>query len=387
MDDGPVRLRCPGCGQVKEVPMSVGQQLRCDTCHTSFIAPILGTAGQQLDDALDSSVSAIPRHEPSRETLTNSASDRSDRGVSLTDSTKTHAWSPDDLVSKATERTELPPPTEPVDAPPSSAQINEDVCGIEPSGQSGKPLPDTPERLDRDANDHERDRDVSVSGGRRSGLIFALVSLAVLGTGLAVLAFKSLSESSSSVPERNVSERSVPHVNDSGAEVHWTDASRSSQKRRQIVVRVVRVVRGPIRVKNLASEVIVTDGDDLLAVTLSIRNDGSRPRPFHSWFEHSFQTPEGVDVPIELVDDLGHVYFPVNFEDVSRVVGQRWAEQIDPNERLQDVLVFGFPPDIDLNDVGFFRLSLPAAAVELSDRFRFQIPATMVEASEIENSQ
>jgi hypothetical protein len=134
-----------------------------------------------------------------------------------------------------------------------------------------------------------------------------------------------------------------------------------------------------VRVKDLNRNVMLTDDDNLVAVTISVRNLGDEPRPFHSWYEHTFGTAGGADVRVYFADNSGREYPPIRFDDVSHVEGQRWADHIRPDQVVQDTLLFMLPNDVDRGTIQSFRLALPAAAVELTGFFRFDIPVTMIE--------
>ncbi len=163
------------------------------------------------------------------------------------------------------------------------------------------------------------------------------------------------------------------------ADVHWTDAVRHGQRIAPITVRVERVKYGALRVKDLRNEVITTEDRNLLGITVSVAHGGQRAREFTSWYGHVFEADDGGEQIAELVDDQGRSYASLKFDDVTYIEGQRLADAIRPRRPVQDTVVFLVPDEVDRAQVKYFRLSLPAAAVGLTDYFRFQIPVQMVE--------
>jgi hypothetical protein len=161
--------------------------------------------------------------------------------------------------------------------------------------------------------------------------------------------------------------------------VTWSDASRASQRFNSITAKVQRVFYGAIRVKNARQEVVTTDDDNLLAVTVSVHNRGSRARTFRSWYAHAFADEQGHELLATLTDDQGRSYSLLKFDDVSYVEGQRLTDQVEPKQTVQDTVVFLIPENVDRSTIAYFRLLLPAAAVGVADFFRFQIPVEMIE--------
>jgi hypothetical protein len=159
----------------------------------------------------------------------------------------------------------------------------------------------------------------------------------------------------------------------------WTDASRFSQRLGHAEVKVLRAFHGPIRVRDMNNQVVVTRDENLLAVTVSVRNLGPRPYPFFNWYVNVFEEGSGDPVAAELTDDHARQYALLRFDDASSVEGQRWAARIEPRDRVQDTVVFLVPDEVARGEIAYFRLSLPAAAVGLAGSFRFQIPVTMIE--------
>ncbi len=144
-------------------------------------------------------------------------------------------------------------------------------------------------------------------------------------------------------------------------------------------LKVERVFYGSIRVKDLSNQVLSTADDNLLGITVSALNQGSRPRAFENWYGHVFEAEQGEEIIAVLIDDQNRNYSLLKFDDVSHIEGQRLADKIGPQKTIQDTLVFLIPKDVDRSEIKYLRLTLPGAAVELSDFFRFQIPPTMIE--------
>ncbi len=359
-------VRCPGCGNGKVIALAVGQLLQCDICRTAFHAPVNEPGGEGGAAETDSFVVGLPPPPPTASgtqhpTAPNrSPADSSPAGsASRANTTKTRVWRTDDL-DVATQKSPTPESESP-DNPP---------------GPLTTVLPPP-----ADADDEQEDEELVLLEPR--GRIWAVISI-VAGSVIAVTfvlgglyLFHRLATSGPSTTD--VAKPKIKSSATNSSPGHWTDASKSSQRRDPITVKIERVRYGSVRVRDVQNQVITTEDENLLAITISVHNRGQRARGFQNWYGHAFAVEDGVEVIAELSDDQQRSYSLLKFDDVSQIEGQRLADQIDSKQTVQDTLVFLIPKNIDRGAIRFFRLTLPGAAVGMKDFFRFQIPASMIE--------
>ncbi|MBM4093231.1 MAG: DUF4352 domain-containing protein [Planctomycetes bacterium] len=349
METDGVTVRCPGCGAPRTIALAVGQQIRCGVCQTMFCAPVVDS-----EDFDTFSPTSSPMGAAADGLFETPGARQADAAI-----TRTQAWKTGEFERVSTRA--LRPDA---DTAPGAVHDLEDgrrqATGLAP--------------------DADFPPESATSGGAWK-LLVILASTVTLGTclGVAVITLQGRHDGHQTETDTADAAASPESPATQDDAVHWTDASQSAQRRRQLTVRIERVSYGAPRVKDLNNQVMTTDDANLLAVMISVRNQGSEPRPFHCWYDHTFETTDGTRVYVRLSDDQGRTYAPVRFDDVSHVEGQRWSDQIAPNNTVQDTLLFAMPTDLDRASVRFFRLALPAAAVELTDFFRFEIPAHMIE--------
>ncbi len=355
-----VIVRCPGCGNGKVIAMAVGQLLQCDICGTTFLAPLVEPEGPAPPGTAESHAAEWS----SPPTASTTSGDRAGSPRSEVDSghqipgsqsspTRSRLWRTEDLNIAASDAQQ--------------AASRRSTCGRQP-GNSG-----------------------AASAGREDPLperhgwiwtVLAMLAAGVIMATLVVAAFLMLRRAAglgwtttSDLPGKSRSTTAT----DGPLDVHWTDASRSAQRRNPFTLKVERAAYGAIRAKDLENQVITTEDDNLLAITISVHNRGTRSRQFQNWYGHAFMTNDGGEFVAELSDDQGRGYSLLKFDDVTQIEGQRVAGQVDPEETVQDTVVFLIPDDVDRATVQYFRLSLPGAAVGLSDYFRFQVPISMID--------
>jgi hypothetical protein len=162
------------------------------------------------------------------------------------------------------------------------------------------------------------------------------------------------------------------------AQIHWTDASQRAQRLGHLEVKVQRVKYGAVRAKDLNNEVITTDDNNLVAITVSVLNRSDQSCPFHSWYAGGLTDDASAELLPELADDAGRAFDLLRFDDVSSIEGQRLADEIEPRHEVQDTVVFLLPTDVDRTTIRYFHLTLPAHAIGSADFFRFEIPVGMI---------
>ncbi len=362
-NDGVTHVRCPGCGHPKTVLLAVGQQLQCDTCHTVFFAPVAGADDMDTPEIDDIVLDADPiHHEPALpDAATKTMILSSDATPPPTIDAKTEPPA-DDVPEPRPRRVEVARPNAPSGSPPPSAVQTG-------TGKSGETEPET-----------EQPPEQPRPPRRWRRLLIPIVSIALFAavTVAAVVIFRIAVDDEPASPG-SVSGGKTPRRPSVVQPLAWSDASRFSQRLGKIRVKVKQVRFGSVTAKDKKNRVIVTDNDHLLFILLQIRNRSGKPQSFHSWYGTTFTDATGEPLLAELSDDRGELYSLLDFEDVSRIEGQHFGDQIDTGETVQDSIVFLIPPDTDRKAIKYFRLKLPAVAVDAPGFFCFQIPVSMID--------
>jgi hypothetical protein len=331
-------VRCPGCGNGKVISMALGQLLQCDVCQTCFQAPVSEDVNADTTDGDQSVVGAQPAAP----------------GPSQDDAAS--ASPPPEAQGSATDRR----------GGRSSSRRAED---FNLAAGAGEPS-DVPEAA------NSSDQTDSRQGPGWMWTVLSMVAVGVILTTVVTAVFLLLLY----VVERarNRVAKLPPVAVADQADAHWTDASKFSQRIDPMVLKVERCVYGSLRAKDLSRQVITTEDDNLLGITVSARNSGRRPRDFQNWYGHVFESPNGEEEIANLTDDQGRPYSLLKFDDVSYIEGQRLADQIRPGQCVQDTLVFLVPQETERTEITYFRLVLPGEAVGISQNFCFQIPTDMI---------
>ncbi len=362
MAEHDVIVRCPGCGNGKVVSVAVGQLLQCDVCRTAFHAPIASDdqcAPNALADSFVVGEPAAPGKAATQEPAVTSSAVTSDAVTSGSSSgldgsgsniKRTRVWRSHDLEA-APESDHAP-------------------LVVQPDLAASSPESDSDEELDISAP---------------PGMFWTVVGMLAVGVMLTVLVVAGFvivrglgdSQGKDSQGKQPSTARTRSHDADAVA-AHWTDAAKFSQRIGPISLKVERVIYGKLRAKDRTNQVITTEDDNLLGITVSAHNQGHRLRDFQNWYGHAFVADDGAEMIAELTDDQGRSYALLKFDDVSHIEGQRLADQLGPDESVQDTVVFMIPDDVDRSVIKYFRLTLPGAAVGLAEFFRFQIPVRMI---------
>ena len=389
MSDDGLLIRCPGCGNLKRVAMVVGQQLRCDVCRTVFLAPVVSS---QATATTGADVEIVPRADVRRAGEPGGTFGLSDAVASHAEAElngsllATRVWCSDDW--------KLPPQT------PTALPSLGPIPSLEEVSDGSDAVASPPDRLRREGEiagdresvasaDHTTAASIEAPGGkeRRWGLFWTAMATCggIVALTLGVAACIAMWSDWGGIDRRGTertpmtARKSPPRGEPPSTAAPWTDASRFSQRLSHAEVKVLRTFYGPVRVRDLNNQVVLTRDENLLAVTVSVRNLGPRPCPFFNWYVNVFEGQSGDPVVAELSDDHARQYALLRFDDASSVEGQRWTAQIEPRGRVQDTVVFLVPEEVARGEIGFFHLSLPAAGVGLAGSFRFRIPVHMIE--------
>ncbi len=354
MAERDVIVRCPGCGNGKVVAVAVGQLLQCDICRTAFHAPIADddqVAPTAMTDSFVVGDPVAPADVPQEPVSTSASAASADSDSAVGDSgvKQTRSWRSHDL--------EVAPEHDDPDAV--------------------TPMPSVAPALESDSGEYSGEE---LDIGEPRGVIWTFVAMLAFGVILTVLVAATFYIVRALPQADNGSASTEPTSSDAQDQVlyRWTNAAKFSQRMGPMKLKVERVVFGALRARDLKNEVFTTEDDNLLGITVSALNEGQRARVFQNWYGHAFVADDGAELIARLTDDQGRDYALLKFDDVSQIEGQRLADQIDPQQSVQDTVVFMIPDDVDRTAIKYFHLTLPGAAVDLAEFFRFQIPASMI---------
>jgi len=165
----------------------------------------------------------------------------------------------------------------------------------------------------------------------------------------------------------------------------WTDASKKNllQRLHGVKVRVTRVEFGEVLAKDATGTVQSSEGSLFLQIFVKVENGTDHEVHYQSWYGNMF-TYRGKKTVATLLDSDNRKYQMMTFGDVIMVKGHvpeavlKTSNMGWDRKFVEDVLIFDVPADVVPEQVDYFRLELPAAAVGLSGRYRFQIPGSMI---------
>lgn len=156
---------------------------------------------------------------------------------------------------------------------------------------------------------------------------------------------------------------------------HWTDASRATVKLGVYEVRVLGAELGPVLGRDQQRRV-TTVADLGLQVFLEIRNRSDEPTSYRSWYTVAVQGEQTVGV--DLLDNVGNRYPLLAFPEGMQLRNHTVGAELDPGQRVRDVLIFHIPSEVDRSQVRDFFLWLDAASQGGEGELRFKIPSSMV---------
>lgn len=156
---------------------------------------------------------------------------------------------------------------------------------------------------------------------------------------------------------------------------HWTDASRATVKLGVYEIRVLGAELGPVLGRDQQRRV-TTVADLGLQVFLEIRNRSDEPTSYRSWYTVAVQGEQTVGV--DLLDNVGNRYPLLAFPEGMQLRNHTVGAELDPGQRVRDVLIFHIPSEVDRSQVRDFFLWLDAASQGGEGELRFKIPSSMV---------
>lgn len=162
-------------------------------------------------------------------------------------------------------------------------------------------------------------------------VIVSFVCVALIGTclGGAIYIMRAVEQHEDDLPTAAGPGVSKQNGSKQNEIVRWTDATRAAQRKERVIVKVETATFGAVRAKDLNRQVITTDDDNLIALTVSVRNRDFDARAFKSWYGNTFEEKGGDVILAELFDDRDRSYQMLTFDDVSSVEGQRLADEIE----------------------------------------------------------
>jgi hypothetical protein len=229
----------------------------------------------------------------------------------------------------------------------------------------------------------------------RNGLVFgcllALLFLGILGgvvgaVVIGVLLFRSepsTSDIATTPPAQEIAPANdlPPERLQANDSFWWTDASARALTFSGISVRIDRVAFSNPRFQS--RDEILSTNEDYLLVSLTVTNQSKRDVTYKSWYSYRFEDEAGQGaLAAELIDDQDRRFelFPIPGAD--RVEKHIHSEYyIAQDDAISDTLVFKLPANYPRDSKRSLKLSLPAAAFELNDVYRFKIPAYMITES------
>lgn len=234
-----------------------------------------------------------------------------------------------------------------------------------------------------DKNDEpyrQRGRGFGIGAG---WLVAALLGLLVLGTVSVALLFWFYGPFQlKSGPSETIVTRREKGIASSSTPLNWTDASRYAVRIGGVKVKVNRVEFGEIRARNQDNEVQTSEDDSFFQLFLTIENQKSQTFSYTSWYGNEFIVDEVARVA-QLTDDQGRAYPMLVFRDALNIHGHTPQAELDRRDSLGDTLVFEIPAEVELDDVEFFRLQLPGAALQKTGSIRFEIPGEMLKDAQL----
>lgn len=162
----------------------------------------------------------------------------------------------------------------------------------------------------------------------------------------------------------------------SESEQGWADATQVALRLGNWEVRITRAELGPVIGRD-AQDAVVPLNDQALQIALRVRNLAPETLEYRSWYATSIL--EGGIVSADLVDDRGFQYALEAFGEGRKLRGHTSQIRLEPGQRVQDLLVFHIPPDLDRAAVKSFRLWLEGGVVGVAGKFQFEIPVSMVQ--------
>jgi hypothetical protein len=213
--------------------------------------------------------------------------------------------------------------------------------------------------------------DQQVSSRASLGKVLLILLVLAVSTGLVFLWYQRTRTSPLPTSTGGAGESS-PRESEQG----WADATKVALRLGNWEVRITRAELGPVIGRD-AQNAVVPLNDQALQIALQVRNLAPETLEYRSWYATSIL--EGGIISADLVDDRGFQYALEAFGEGQKLRGHTPRIRLEPGQRVQDLLVFHIPPDLDRAVVQSFRLWLEGGAVGVAGKFQFEIPVAMVQ--------
>lgn len=282
-----------------------------------------------------------------------------------------------------------PPASSAAMASPLPPQLATSAASAAQSRGVGAALPDSQniDRLASSVNSKMRNgRAAGFTGKLLLGLVCTtLVAAVLLGAYAAIEYLPSLSRSSKTAKRNGEDE----NLSTTTRKSPWTDVSQENlaQRLSGVKVQVLRVDFGEVFARDANNKVQSSAGSLFLQFFLRVENTTKLEIDYRSWYGNTFKHLDGQKSVAMLVDNEDRKYQMMTFGDVVTVKGHVPSATLktrnvgDDRKYVEDVLIFDVPADVVPENVKYFRLELPAVAVDGKGHFRFQIPGSMVNRS------
>ncbi len=348
-------VRCVLCGYRIEVALAIGQMLKCPSYGTNFMAPVETSTHSEASESEEPGMEE--RERPIVVPATATPQD-----VSATQAT----------VSAA----EIEMPRKIVRTSPAQAGDAVDPGVSRPT-----------ERAAEGEGDFRGDRRRAV---RR--LVIAVASVAAL-LGAVMFLAKGLGKrrrahephvqrstdesarSSADASRADDSENDEP-ITFPPFRVRFSAARDRAQRIGHVRVRVRSIRYASVTAKTQAN--VVTQTAPFLQVELEIENRSTKVVSYASWYGGSFEW-RGQKIGAMLVDQSGRSWPLVLFDDARSIRGHTPRAELQPRDRVVDVVIFEPPDDTARAQARSWRLFLPAQAIGYDGGYGFHFDTSDVQ--------
>lgn len=230
-----------------------------------------------------------------------------------------------------------------------------------PEMESGSPETES-------APDTYRYQRSKIGGLMTAAILIVLLAIGVVGgiIGLALLD----SNNEQQQQEQRKAERETTKVN-------YTLAGKKRVRLGGLEVGVKLVEYGPLRVKDQANRVHISDSPHL-QIHLELRSRRSTPVKYVSWYGRSFPRGSSQNVVAELKDQDGTSYNMPVYEDIKGLFGHVDEAVLEKSQRIQDCIIFELPENRKITDIKELYLTLPMECVGSDGDIRFLIPQEFI---------
>ncbi len=350
-------IRCVLCGHGIEVALAIGQMLKCSSCGTTFMAPDTADAAHEDDSLPSQENSAVPAQSPAHQLPAPTPLPSPSAATLSTPKLKIDGYS-----SSATA------------PPPKTDVISEQQADDGDKTASDKTASDNG---DDDRGDDDRQSATPIALSARL-IISVVATAALLGGGLMAWKLNRQPKPKSAGTAAEATDTPTNTNQRSNRQqplkppfpVRYSSALARAQRLGGIRVQVTRIRYAPVVAKTNTNKVLRTKGASFLQIELEIQNRTTLPVQYQTWYGSTF-TWKNWELTATLIDDQDRRWPLVVFDDAKAIRGHTRQAQLDPGDRIRDLLVFEPPTDDWPADVQSWELFLPALALQIEGGFGF----------------